>query len=83
VTIDGVLDWTLALLTTLQHDWELQVITAPSLISTLYKSPQHTLSLFQPAVFTSRSLVTDSDSGDSSTSALKFSLNGGSIPTVT
>jgi hypothetical protein len=24
--------------------------TAPSLISTLYKSPQHTLSLFQPAV---------------------------------
>jgi hypothetical protein len=40
----------MALLTILQHDWKLQVITEPSLISTLYKSPQHTLSLFQPAV---------------------------------
>jgi hypothetical protein len=32
-----------------QHS-EPQAITAPSLISTLYKSPQHLLSLFQPAV---------------------------------
>jgi hypothetical protein len=35
--------------TTYTHDSEL--ITALSLISTLYKSPQHPLSLFQPALF--------------------------------
>jgi hypothetical protein len=29
------------------HDWELQVTTAPPLISTIHKSPQQTLSLFQ------------------------------------
>jgi hypothetical protein len=39
------------LLATHKHDSELQVITAISLISTLYKSPQHPTSLFQPAVF--------------------------------
>jgi hypothetical protein len=50
VTLNGVLDWILDLLTTLPHDLELQVITVPLLISTLYKSPQHPLSLFQPAV---------------------------------
>jgi hypothetical protein len=50
VTIDGVLDWILDLLTTYTHDSEQQVITAPSLISILYKSPQHTPSLLQPAV---------------------------------
>jgi hypothetical protein len=38
---------------------------------------------FQPAVFTSRSLVTASNSGDSSASALKSSLNGGSLPNDT
>jgi hypothetical protein len=32
------------------HDSEVQVITAPSLISTIHKSTQHSLSLFQPAV---------------------------------
>jgi hypothetical protein len=46
VTIDGVwigywIYW---------HNSELQIITAISLISSFYKSPQHTLSLFQPAV---------------------------------
>jgi hypothetical protein len=46
VAIDGVLD----LLTTYIHDSELQAITAPSLVSTFYKSPQHTQSIFQPAV---------------------------------
>jgi hypothetical protein len=53
------LDWWMDLLTPYTHDWELQVITAPSLISTILKSPQHPLSLF-PAwcVFTSRSLST-------------------------
>jgi hypothetical protein len=39
------------LLTTYTHDAELQVITAPSLISTLYKSQRHLLSLFQLVVF--------------------------------
>jgi hypothetical protein len=42
VTIDGVLDWIFDLLTTHTHSSEIQVITTPSLISTLYKSPQHT-----------------------------------------
>jgi hypothetical protein len=32
------------------HDSELQVITAPPLISTIHKSPEQPLSLFQPAV---------------------------------
>jgi hypothetical protein len=49
-TADGVLDWILDLMTTYTHSLELQVIEALSLISTLYKLPQHTLSLFQPAV---------------------------------
>jgi hypothetical protein len=52
------------LLATYTHDSELQAITAPPLISTIHKSPQHPLSLFQPAVFTSRSLATASNSGD-------------------
>jgi hypothetical protein len=56
------------LLTTYIHHSELQVLTVLSLISTLYKSQQHPLSLFQPAVFTSRSLATASFNGDSSAS---------------
>jgi hypothetical protein len=44
------MDWILDLLNTYTHHSELQVITAPSLISTLYKSPHHPLNLFQPAV---------------------------------
>jgi hypothetical protein len=50
VTLDGVLDWILNLLTTLPYNWELQAITALPLISAIHKSPQHPLSLFQPAV---------------------------------
>jgi hypothetical protein len=46
------------LLTAYTHDSELQAITTPLLISTIQKSPQHPLSLFQSAVFTSRSLAT-------------------------
>jgi hypothetical protein len=34
------------LLATYTHDWELQVIAAPLLISTVHKSPQHPLSIF-------------------------------------
>jgi hypothetical protein len=37
-------------LTTYTRDSELQEITAPPLIFTIHKSPQHPLSLFQPAV---------------------------------
>jgi hypothetical protein len=50
VTIDGVLDWLLDLLTTYTHHSELQEITAPPLIATIHKSRQHSLSLFQPFV---------------------------------
>jgi hypothetical protein len=49
VTIRRGLDWILDLLTTLQHDSELQAITALPLISTIHSS-QHPLSLFQPDV---------------------------------
>jgi hypothetical protein len=49
-------------------DSELQVITAPPLIPKIHKSPQHPLSLFQPAVFTSRYTATASNSEDSSAS---------------
>jgi hypothetical protein len=49
-TTDGVLDWRLDLLNTYTHNSLLQVIIMLQLISTIYKSPKHTLSLFQPAV---------------------------------
>jgi hypothetical protein len=61
------MDWILDVLTTCTHHSELQVITALSLIFTLYKSPQHPLSPFPTCcVFNSRSLATASNSGDSS-----------------
>ena len=50
---------------------QLHVITTLSLISTLYSSPQCPLSLLQSAVFTSRSLATALNSGDSSASRAK------------
>jgi hypothetical protein len=57
------------LLTIYTHRSKLQVITALSVISTLYKSPQHQLKLFPACrVFISRSLATASNSGDSSAS---------------
>jgi hypothetical protein len=63
------LDWWMDLLTTYTHDLELEAITAPLLISTIHKSPQHTLSLFAACcVFISCSLVAASNSGDSSAS---------------
>jgi hypothetical protein len=51
VTMDGVRirKW-MDVMTTYTHDSELQAITAPPLISTIHKSPQHPLSLFQPAL---------------------------------
>jgi hypothetical protein len=59
------------LLTIYKHDLELQAVTAPLLISTIHKSPQHPLSPSQPAVFTSRSLATVSNSEDSSASRVR------------
>jgi hypothetical protein len=50
ITLDGVLDWILDLLTTYTRDSELQTNTAPPLIFRIHKSPQYSLSLFQPAV---------------------------------
>jgi hypothetical protein len=60
-------DWILDLLTTYIYDSELQAVTAPPLISTIHKSPQHPLSPFPDCcVLTSRSLETASNIGDSS-----------------
>jgi hypothetical protein len=42
VTLDGIFDWMLDLLTTLTHNSWLHLIIAPALISTLYKSLGHT-----------------------------------------
>jgi hypothetical protein len=63
------LDWWMDLPNTYTHHSELQVITAPPLISTLYKSPLHPLTLFPACcVFISRSLPAASNRGDSSAS---------------
>jgi hypothetical protein len=57
------------LLTIYAHDSELQAITSPMLIFTIHKSSQRPLSPFSAfCVFTSRSLATASNSGDSSAS---------------
>jgi hypothetical protein len=70
------MDWWRDLLTIYTHHSELQVITALSLISTLYKSPQHPLGP-SPArcVFISQSLATASNSGDYSASRAKVILS--------
>jgi hypothetical protein len=63
--LHGVWIGELDLMTTYTHHSELPVITALSLISTLYTSPQKPLSLFPACyVFISRSLATASNSGD-------------------
>jgi hypothetical protein len=70
VTIGGVWIRYWILLTPCTHHSELQAIILLSLISPLYKSPQHPPSLF-PAYyynFNSRSLAMTSNSGDSSAS---------------
>jgi hypothetical protein len=72
----GGMDWWMYLLTTYTRHSELQVITALSLISTLYKSPQLPLSLFPAcSVFNSRSLATANNSGDSSASRAQVLLS--------
>jgi hypothetical protein len=74
VTIDGVWIDELDSLTTYTHHSGLQVITALSLMSTLYKSLH---AKFFPAccVSNNRSLATDSNSGDSSASRLQVPLS--------
>jgi hypothetical protein len=49
-------------------DSEIQAITAPPLISTIDKSPEHPLNLFPAYCVISSSLATVSNSGDSSAS---------------
>jgi hypothetical protein len=72
----GGMDFWMDLLTTYAHQSELQVITALSLISTLYKSLQHRLNLFPACrVFISLSLATASNSGDSSASRVQVILS--------
>jgi hypothetical protein len=80
VSIDWVLDCSSDLLTTYQHDSELQAITALLLIFTFYKSLHAKIS---PAcsVFTSRCLVTVLNNGDFSASVLT-SLLSGEYPTT-
>jgi hypothetical protein len=61
--------WLMDLLTTYTHQTERQVITAPSLNSTLFKSLQHPLSIFPTCcVIINRSLTTAFNIGDSSAS---------------
>jgi hypothetical protein len=63
------LDLWMDLLTTYAHkSRDLQAITAQPLISTIHKSPQHPLILFQNVFFRRSSQATASDSGDSSAS---------------
>jgi hypothetical protein len=50
VAIDGVQIGRMDFLTTYTHDLELQAITAPLIVCTIHKSPQHPLSISQPAV---------------------------------
>jgi hypothetical protein len=57
------------LLTTYTHRSELQIITAPPLISTLQIITTHAKSSPAYYVFTSRSLIMASNSGDSSAPA--------------
>jgi hypothetical protein len=78
VTLDRVLDWILDLLTTYTYNLELQLITAPSLISTLYSSLEHTVSCSQSV--SRRFLVMASNRGCTSAFGLKSSLNCGSLP---
>jgi hypothetical protein len=71
VTIEGVWIGELNLLTSSTRHSELQVITALSLISTIYKSFAYATS----SVLTIRFLVTASNSGDSSASGVQVILS--------
>jgi hypothetical protein len=73
VTIDGILDWWIDLLTTYARHLELQVITALSLISTLYKSLAHANSFQSVTVSTSHFLAVDFNTG-TATVSLNYAL---------
>jgi hypothetical protein len=61
------LDWCMDVLTTYKHHLELQIITALSLMLTIFKSTQHALSPFPDcSIFVSRFLATIFNSEDSS-----------------
>jgi hypothetical protein len=68
------MDWWRYLLTT-QYTPFGTTNTILSLIFTLHKSPQHLLSLFQPDVFTSRSLTVASNCRDTSASRYEVPLS--------
>jgi hypothetical protein len=77
VTVDGLLNWVLDLLISLNTQ---QVITVNySDIANFHTLPT-TLSFPASSVFTRRFLITASNNGYSSVSGLKSSLNGGPIP---
>jgi hypothetical protein len=75
VTTDGGLEWWLDWLTTCTQRSEIQVITAPPLISTLYNSVHAKPSPLY-SVFTSRCLVTALNNRDSSPSVFMSLLSG-------
>jgi hypothetical protein len=81
--LDGFLYWMLDLLTTYTHDSELQAVNNTT--ASLHNS-QITTAPAKPfpacSVITSRSLITGSNSGESSASSLMSPLNGGSLRTV-
>jgi hypothetical protein len=68
------MDWWMDLLTTCTHHSELQVITALSLISTLYKWLAH--AKYSQFAFTSRFLITDLNNEVSPASVLTSLLSG-------
>jgi hypothetical protein len=74
------MDWWTDLLTTYIHNLELQIITTLSLISTLYKWPQHQLSLLPGCyLFISHFLATASNTVDSSSSHAQVLLSQSSV----
>jgi hypothetical protein len=79
VTVDGILDCILDLLTTFNTKLEITLI-APSLMSTLYKSLECTDIVFSVCYYTSPGNISSNDY--SSAPVLKYSLNGGSLPTA-
>jgi hypothetical protein len=61
------------LLTTYTHDSELQAITAPPLISTIHKSPQHPLSLFLGCYMLPLTIASNSGDASASRAQILFS----------
>jgi hypothetical protein len=80
VTLDGGLDWILDLLTTCTHNTESNYSAIANLHS-LQITTAHAKSSPACCVFTSRSLVTASNTEGSLASVLKSSLREGSVPT--